>query len=51
MNNGGDHIAGKDRPQWYRQEFCANLILDKPRGCQIPGQTVAVKVTVPFRRE
>ena len=31
---------------WCRQDFCANLIPDKPPGYQIPGQTVAVKVAV-----
>jgi len=30
----------------YRQDSCANLILDKPPGYQIPGQAVAVKVAV-----
>ena len=30
----------------YRQEFCENLILDKPPDYQIPGQAVAVKVAV-----
>ena len=36
------------------QDSCANLILDKPPGYQIPGQAVAVKVAVhlswPWRR-
>ena len=36
----------KHRYLGYRQEFCANLILDKPPDYQIPGQAVAVKVAV-----
>ena len=30
----------------YCQDSCANLILDKPPGYQIPDQAVAVKVAV-----
>ena len=30
----------------YCQDFCANLILDKPPGYQMPSQAAAVKVAV-----
>ena len=33
-------------PTGYCQDFCANLILDKPPGYQMPGQAAAVKVAV-----